>query len=113
MLISVGQRHIDNALRCSTACPFALSIKEELDKMPVPTGYLRIERVVSVSSGVWVTEHRIIKRKGREEIDLVFKKFFFGSKPEFNIHDPAFDFMVAYGFGQPVEPTTIEITEDK
>lgn len=113
MRIEVTQSHIDNGIRLSTADPFSLAIKEELDKLPVPHPYLRIERVVNVSSSVLVTEHRVLKRKGREEIDLAFQKFFFGSKPEFNIHDQAFDWMVSYGNGWPVTPTSIEITEAK
>lgn len=113
MHIKIEQRHIDNGIKLNTADPFALAIKEELDKLPVPKGYLRVERVVGVSSSVLVTEHRVIKRKGREEIDLAFEKYFFGPKAEFNIHDPAFDWMVAFGNSQPVQPTTIEITRDE
>lgn len=113
MNITVEQRHIDNGIKLNTADPFALAIKEELDKLPVPKGYLRVERVVGVSSSVLVTEHRVIKRKGREEIDLAFEKYFFGPKAEFNIHDPAFDWMVAFGNGHHVEPTIIEITRDE
>lgn len=112
MKVSIEQRHIDAGIKLNTAEPFALAIKEELDKLPVPKGYLRVERVVGVSSSVVVTEHRIIKRKGREETDLAFERYFFGPEAKFNIHDPAFDWMVAYGNSQPVQPTVIEITRE-
>lgn len=113
MKIKVETHHIVNGIHLNTADPFALAIKEELDKLPVPKGYLRVERVVGVSSSVLVTEHRIIKRKGREEVDLAFEKYFFGSKAEMNLNDPAFDWMVAYGRGYPSFPITIEITRDE
>lgn len=112
MNINIEQRHIDAGIQLNTADPFALAIKEELDKLPLPKGYLRVERVVGVSSSVVVTEHRIIKRKGREETDLAFERYFFGPKAEFNLHDPAFDWLTAYGFGKPVQPTVIEITRE-
>ncbi len=114
MRVSVEQRHIDNGLRCGSAHPVALAIKDELDRtIPVPQGYLRVERVVSVSSTALVTEHRIIKRKGREETDLAFQKYWFGSKQELDLRDPAFDFMGDFDNGRPTTPTTIEITLDE
>lgn len=113
MKVNVETRHIENGIRLNTADPFSLAIKEELDKLPVPKGYVRVERVVGVTSSVVVTEHRIIKRKGREEADLAFERYFFGPKAEMNLNDPAFDWLVAFGNGQPVQPTTIEITRDE
>jgi len=118
MKVSVEQHHIDTALRqCGTTCVLALAIKDELDKLPVPKGYLRVERVVSVSSSVQVTEHRIIKRKGREEIDLAFEKYWLGTPLKndkgdevVNLNAPELNYMVAFDEGQSVAPTVIEIT---
>lgn len=117
MKINIETRHIVECgyppISSGTLNPIAFAVKEELDKLPVPKGYLRVERVVSVSSSVLVTEHRIIKRKGREEIDLAFEKYYFGPKAEFNLNDPAFTWMVDFGFHKPSFPTTIEITRDE
>lgn len=121
MRIPVEQRHIDTAMRqCGSACVLALAIKDELDKLPIPKGYLRVERVVSVSSSVLVTEHRIIKRKGREEVDLAFEKYWLGSPSlndkgdeVVNLHARELDYMVAFDEGHPVSPTEIEIVRAK
>lgn len=110
MKITVEQRHIDAGLKCSTAHPVALAIKDELDKRPVPHGYVRVERVVAVSSSVYVTEHRIIKRKGREEVDLAFEQYWFGVQQGLNLNDPAFNYIGDFDNSRPVKPTTIEIT---
>lgn len=117
--IQIEQRHIDAGIQLSTSCPAALAIKEELDKRPTPAGYLRVERVVSVTSSVYVTEHRIIKRKGREEIDLSFEKYWINpiidkdNNYSFNIWAPYFAFMVAFGMKLPVQPLTFEIYLDE
>ena len=110
MIVNVEQHHIDNGLRCSTAHPVALAIKDELDKTPVPHGYLRVERVVSVTGCILVTEHRIIKRKGREEVDLAFQKYWFGRETKLTFSDPAFDWIGDFDNARPVKPTTIEIS---
>lgn len=121
MNVTVEQRHLDSGIRIGTACPMALAIKDELDKSTVPKGYLRVDRVVSVSSSVWVTEHRVAKRKGREEIDLAFEHYWLG-KPVMvkkdddliemvNIYAAEIDYMVAFDEGQKVGPKVIEITK--
>lgn len=120
MKISIEQRHIDAGIRLNTADPFALAIKEKLERFYNDPSYkqqhldqhkcLRVELVVGVSSSVLVTAHFIVWRKNREEVVLGFQRYHFGPKPEFNLHDTAFDWMVAYGNGQFVKPTTIEIT---
>jgi hypothetical protein len=119
MRVSVEQRHIDNGLRCSTAHPVALAIKEEFDKLPVPPGYLRVERVVSVSSSVCVIEHRIVKRRGREEVDLAWQRYWFGQPirtviggktiESYNLSDPAYAYMGDFDNGRHVEPTILEL----
>jgi hypothetical protein len=100
-------------LKCSSAHPISLAIKEELDKREPPKGYLRVERVVSVSSCVLVTEHRIIKRKGREEVDLAFEKYWFGAEVALDFKNPAFDWIHEFDNGRPVAPTSVEIVQDK
>lgn len=124
MKITVEQRHIDAGCDLTTSHPVALAIKEELDKRPVPHGYVRVERVVSVSSSVIVTEHRIIKRKGREEVDLAWEKYWFGEPIKttvktkkgdvihetYDFNHPIFNFMVAYGFKEKfVVPVTFDL----
>lgn len=125
MRVKVEERHISFGMDITTAHPIALAIKEELDKRPVPTGYLRVERVVSVSSSVIVTEHRIIKRKGREETDLAWEKYWFGEpirttvktpkgdqiNETYNLNHPAYNWMVAYGMGERVEPIEIDLVQ--
>lgn len=123
MRVSVEQRHIDAGMDLTTAHPFSLAIKEELDKRPPPKGYLRVERVVSVSSSITVIEHRIIKRKGREETDLAWEKYWFGEpikttvktpkgdkiNEAYDLNHPAYTWMVAFGNKEGVSPIVLEL----
>jgi hypothetical protein len=116
MKVEVAQRHIDAGLRnCASACAVALAVKDEVDKdmgIPAgPPGYHRLERVVSVSSSVWVTEHLYFMHKGMEKVHLRFQHYQFGPNKDFNIHDEGLGWMVDFDYGKVVAPTIIELTK--